>query len=524
MLKEKVSLNSLSIPFEQDKVSDEVKRIPAHTLLSELDLGSLALNQDIVLIDEAGNPAGIIPIAILIRTIFQEWKNLTKVYQTFLRTVDDAITVVDAAGKVIAWNPKAEELYETTAEKIIGAQITEFFKKESVVLMSTLKEGKGVFQQYNQPKEGVHVLINTLPIMAEEKVIGGISVERNITEIVRLNDELITTTAYIQDLESKIEPKEIEDAFHKIKGRSRAINDAITLAKKVAQTDATVMITGESGVGKELFAQGIHKASARSDGPFVAINCGAIPAALFESELFGYEKGAFTGAVKEGKRGKIDTAKNGTLFLDEIGELPLELQVKLLRVLQEKQYYRVGGTQPIPVDVRIISATNRDLEILIKDGMFREDLYYRLNVVTIPIPPLRERIEDLPELVQLFLKESAYKYRKPIPDIAPEVMVTFMHSPWRGNIRQLKNTIERLVILADDNRITSAQLPNDLIMRDYQTPLQERDNVPADERSKLIQALKKTYGNKMAAAKLLGISRVTLYNKLKKYGLQESYK
>lgn len=521
MLKEKVSLNSLSIPFEQDKVSDKAKRIPAHTLLSELDLSSLTLNQDIVLIDEAGNPAGIIPIAILIRTIFQEWKNLTKVYQTFLRTVDDAITVVDAAGKVIAWNPKAEELYETSAEKIIGAQITEFFKKESVVLMSTLNEGKGVFQQYNQPKEGVHVLINTMPIMDGDQVIGGISVERNITEIVRLNDELITTTAYIQDLENQIE---IEDTFYKIKGRSRAIKDAITLARKVAQTDATVMITGESGVGKELFAQAIHKASTRSEGPFVAINCGAIPAALFESELFGYEKGAFTGAVKEGKRGKIDAAKNGTLFLDEIGELPLELQVKLLRVLQEKQYYRVGGIQPIPVDVRIVSATNRDLEKLIKDGQFREDLYYRLNVVSIPIPPLRERIEDLPELVQLFLQESALKYKKPIPDIDPEVMVTFMHSSWSGNIRQLKNTIERLLILADDNRITSAQLPNDLVRREYQTPLQERDNVPADERSKLIQALKKTYGNKMAAAKLLGISRVTLYNKLKKYGLQESYK
>lgn len=515
MLKEKVSLQSLSVPIDPKQNLDGMTIFPVDTLLS--DLTHLPPPKDMVLIEETGNPAGVVPFSALVQTIFQEWKNLTSLYQTFLRTVDDAITVVDGAGKVLAWNSKAEELYETSAEKIIGAQITDFFKKESVVLMSTLNEGKGAVQQYNQPKEGVHVLINTLPIMEGDKVIGGISVERNITEIVRLNEELISTTAYIQDLERKIELREIDDAFHKIKGRSRSIKNAITLAKKVAQTDATVMITGESGVGKELFAQAIHKASPRSEGPFVAINCGAIPAALFESELFGYERGAFTGAIKEGKKGKIAASDNGTLFLDEIGELPLELQVKLLRVLQEKHYYRVGGTQPIPVNVRIVSATNRDLENLIKDGLFREDLYYRLNVVSIPIPPLRERIEDLPELVQLFLQEFVHQYKKPIPDIEPEVLVTFMHAPWSGNIRQLKNTIERLIILADDNRITLAHLPTELVKREQPSPFRETADGSEDERLKILHALEKTYGNKSAAAKLLGISRVTLYNNIKKY-------
>jgi sigma-54 dependent transcriptional regulator, acetoin dehydrogenase operon transcriptional activator AcoR len=518
LLKGNISLRSLSVPVQEGMPIDEMKRYPVHALLSQLD--ELPPNRDIILVDENENPVRMVPYTRLVEVIFQEWLKLNNVYHTLLNAVDDAITIVDGRGKVVAWNPKAEELYETSADSIVGAQITDFFQKESVVLMSTLKEGKGVFRQYNQPKQDVHVLINTLPVIIGDQVIGGISVERDITEIVRLNDELSTTTAYIQDLESKIETIDSDDPFYKIKGRSHTLHDSIMLAKKVAQTDATVMLTGESGVGKELFAQAIHKASTRSHEPFIAINCGAIPAALFESELFGYDKGAFTGAVKEGKLGKMDTAKGGTLFLDEIGELPLELQVKFLRVLQEKQYYRVGGTRPIPVDVRIISATNRDLENLVETGLFREDLYYRLNVVSIPLPPLRERIEDLPELIQLFLQEFASKYKKPVPNIVPEVMVIFMQFPWNGNIRQLKNTMERLVILTDGNEITTAQLPHELVKQAHQPLFREGASVTLeDERSPLLQALQKTYGNKSAAAKLLGISRVTLYNKMKKYRL-----
>ncbi|OLS40085.1 sigma-54-dependent Fis family transcriptional regulator [Bacillus sp. MRMR6] len=515
MLKANTLLLSISLPFEDGNQIG--KNYSVDTMLSDVE----AL-EDILLVDENGKPAGFVPVTTLIKVIFQEWKNLSTVHQTLLRAVDDAITIVDSNGNVVAWNPTAESMYETAADNIMGAQITDFFKKESVVLMSTLMEGKGVTRQYNQPKQDVHVLINTLPVLKDGTVIGGISVEREITEIVKLNDELTTTTAYIQDLESKMEVHDIDDPFHKIKGRSQALNSSVALAKKVAQTDATVMITGESGVGKELYAQAIHKASDRGDGPFVDLNCGAIPAALFESELFGYEKGAFTGAVKEGRLGKIAAAKGGTLFLDEIGELPLELQVKMLRVLQEKQYYRVGGTSPIPVDVRIIAATNRDLEKMVEEGRFREDLYYRLNVVSISIPPLRDRIEDLPELVQLFLQEFSLKYKKPVPAIDPEVMVAFMHFPWNGNIRQLKNTIERMMILADDNQITSLLLPAGLF-KNIQAPQMTifQETIGGNERSKVVQAMQKTYGNKSAAAKLLGMSRVTLYNKLKKYQIEK---
>ncbi|WP_066074163.1 sigma-54 interaction domain-containing protein [Neobacillus soli] len=520
MLKEKVTLLSISLPLDEEIPTEKMKRYPEDTLLSEV--GELVPDQDIVLVDEAQRLVRRVPFTSLITAIFQEWQKMSAVYQTLLRAVDDAITIVDRDGKVVAWNPKAEDLYETSAEEMIGSQITHRFKEDSVVLMSTMKEGKGVTRHYNQPQQDVHVLINTLPIVIMDRVLGGISVERDITEIVKLNDELTTTTAYIQDLESQIGNKDDTDPFYKIKGRSQALNASITLSKKVAPTDATVLITGESGVGKELFAQAIHKAGPRSNGPFVDLNCGAIPSALFESELFGYEKGAFTGAIKEGKLGKIGTAKGGTLFLDEIGEMPLELQVKLLRVLQEKQYYRVGGNQSIPIDVRILSATNRDLEKMVEEGLFREDLYYRLNVVTIPIPPLRDRNEDIPELVQLFLKEFSIKYRKPVPAIAPEVMVAFMHFPWNGNIRQLRNIIERVMIFTDDNEIKLEQLPKELFRRhsmNQSTIFIDTEKPKVEEKSQIIDALKKTYGNKSAAAKMLNFSRVTLYNKMKKYGL-----
>jgi transcriptional regulator with PAS, ATPase and Fis domain len=259
----------------------------------------------------------------------------------------------------------------------------------------------------------------------------------------------------------------------------------------------------------------------------VDLNCGAIPSALFESELFGYEKGAFTGAVKEGKKGKFDHAQGGTLFLDEVGELPLELQVKLLRVLQEKKFYRVGGNKPIPFDVRIISATNRNLEDMIRDGKFRQDLYYRLNVVSIYIPSLQERIEDIPELTQLFLSEFAHKYRCPIPTIDHEVMYIFLHYSWAGNIRQLRNTIEHMVILADEIIIRPHHLPpgfvednNDQYL-DIPQPFKAKSaTIVEDDRNLIRESLEKTYGNKTAAARLLGISRVTLYNKIRKYGLE----
>lgn len=443
-------------------------------------------------------------------------------YTSVLKTVDDSLTIVNAEGTVINWNQQAEAMYHIPAEDIVHHHITRHFKKDALMLLKSIQDGTSVVRRYNQPRAGAHVLVNTSPVLLDGQIIGALSAEKDISDVVRLHDQLSSTTAHLHDLETELYTEQQEDPFHKIKGKSAAITQAVQLTWKVARTDAILLFTGESGVGKELFAEAVHRASLRATGPFIALNCGAIPAALFESELFGYEKGAFTGALHEGKKGKIDAAEGGTLFLDEIGELPLDQQVKLLRLLQEKQFYRVGGHKPIATNVRIVAATNRDLEAMVAAGQFRQDLFYRLNVVAVSIPPLRERKEDIPELAQLFLREFAVKYGKPLPELAPKTMVLLLDYAWPGNIRQLRNLMERLVILTDQERIEPEQLPEGFqpsqlaFAAQIPTP---RPLTARNEYEELIEALRTTYGNKSAAAQLLGISRVTLYNRMKKYNV-----
>ncbi|WP_407649445.1 sigma-54 interaction domain-containing protein [Brevibacillus composti] len=474
--------------------------------------------------------------------------------RTLLDTLSEAITIVDTDNIVRYWNPAAEKIYEIDRSQVVGTRLDEHFASESIRLLDALTQGESVYRVYHVPRPDRHVLINAAPIRKEAEIIGAISIEQDITELVRLNDELAHTTAHLHNLQqemSRFHPA--DDPFFPIKGHSSQIQSAIQSARKVAQTDATVLIDGESGVGKELFAQAIHQASRRRDQPFIAINCGAIPAALFESELFGYQGGAFTGAEKKGKPGKLELAHGGTLFLDEIGELPLELQVKLLRALQERQFYRVGGTEPITVNTRIISATNRNLEQMVAEGLFREDLYYRLNVFTLEIPPLRMRREDIPELVHIFLQEYAIAHEHPVPRITPEVMQALIDYSWPGNIRQLRNVIERLSILQEGGLIRYEQLPS-AIKQQQETSYLHAPYAPSgeaaapplaagvrghsfaaqaapafagfappareeSERERILAALERTYGNRKAAAELLGYSRGTLYNKMKKYGI-----
>ncbi|WP_315615809.1 sigma 54-interacting transcriptional regulator [Alkalihalobacillus sp. MEB130] len=518
-----MTLETIALPWRGDLDIKKMEIYSPTNLLS--DIKNVDLGRDIALKGANDDVCGWIPYSTFMKEIFKQWKLTKAYYDAFLHSVEAAVTTVDDQGNITFLNQNSEEMYGLSLDKVSGQSITKFFEQEAIVLMSTMKERQGVTNKYNQPHPNVHVLINTSPVYVDEEVVGGISIERDITEMVKLNDELSSTTAYLHELESTNQSQQNLSPFSKIKGRSPVLKEAITLANKVAKTDAPVLITGESGVGKELFAEGIHNAGKRSSHPFVAINCGAIPTALFESELFGYEQGAFTGAVKGGKKGKFDAAKGGTIFLDEIGEMPLELQVKLLRVLQEKHYYRVSGNEAIPTDVRIIAATNRDLEKMIDEGSFREDLYYRLNVISISIPPLRDRIEDIPELIQLFLKEFSLKYTMPIPSIDPEVMYTFLQHPWQGNIRQLRNIIERMIILASDNEVIKPHhLPKNFV-KEHNPPtlniqFEEIKKHHGQGEDEIQYALQKTFGNKAAAAKLLGISRATLYNKLKKYNLK----
>ena len=310
--------------------------------------------------------------------------------------------------------------------------------------------------------------------------------------------------------------------FPSIIGESMAMRGLLSLIRKVSPTDSTVLVLGESGTGKELVASSLHENSERKNNPFIKLNCAAIPAELLESELFGHEKGAFTGAAKF-KPGKFDMANGGTIFLDEIGDMPFELQAKILRVLQEKEFYRVGGSRTIKVDVRIIASTNQNLDKMVQEGRFREDLFYRLNVFTLHLPPLRERKEDIPLLVDYFLQNIPQKVD--ISSVALQMLVAFT---WPGNIRELKNTIESAAVIAENGYIEPAQLSNKItgaFNNGSQTDLKLPVNLPLDDRLReiekgmIIEALRKTGGVQVRATELLGINQRSLWHRIKKHNI-----
>jgi len=314
-----------------------------------------------------------------------------------------------------------------------------------------------------------------------------------------------------------------EDPEPLLAGDSQALADVKHVIERVAPTRATVLITGESGTGKEIVARSLHRASPRRNAPFVKINCAAIPEGLIESELFGYEKGAFTGAIAR-KPGRFELADGGTLFLDEIGEMPLAAQPKLLRAIQEGRFFRVGGTETMHVDVRLIAATNRDLREAVRTGRFREDLFYRLHVVPIQLPPLRERPEDIPTLARLFLARFAAKLRRPVTSIDPLAMDMLRAHPWPGNIRELENAIERATLLCDGTTLSTRDLPPEVqppALRSgpitEPTPLRERIRAATQriERDAILEALRMTEGNVTRAARKLGLSRRGLQLKMK---------
>lgn len=315
-----------------------------------------------------------------------------------------------------------------------------------------------------------------------------------------------------------------------ILGRSKAMQDMLQILTTVAPTEATVLITGESGTGKELVARALHAGSARSQKPLVTVNCAALAENLLESELFGHEKGSFTGAERR-REGRFSQAHGGTLFLDEIGEMPLQLQAKLLRALQEGEVQRVGSDAPITVDVRVLAATNRDLRVEVAERRFREDLYFRLNVITMEVPPLRARAEDIPLLAAHFMERFAARNRKALKGFSSQAMDVLLRYAWPGNVRELENAVERAVILSTGDLITERELP--LALTDERAPVAAVGESAAEgagslaglpleevERRAIVETLREAEDNKSEAARRLGITRATLHNKLKKYGLE----
>lgn len=328
--------------------------------------------------------------------------------------------------------------------------------------------------------------------------------------------EKVQLRKHIAVLEQKVGKRY---SFENILGNTTAIQNAITLAKKVSPTDATVLLLGETGTGKEVFAQAIHYAGARNGKPFMALNCSAFGKDLLESEIFGHKAGAFTGAVKD-KKGLIEEAHYGTLFLDEIGEMPVELQAKLLRVLESGEFIKVGDTKPVKVNVRIIAATNRNLQEAVNQGHFREDLYYRLNVFTIALPSLRERKKDIPVLAEYFLHQFAKKTNQRISGMSPDFVEHLQQHEWKGNIRELKNIMERAVILATGDALTTDSLPLELqsdLSRAQKTTTLSAFDLSSVEKLHIQRVLNHTRGNKTEAARLLNIGLTTLYRKIEEY-------
>jgi len=473
---------------------------------------------------EVTEPVGEQNAAEIIAKLREENELLIAAVEALLSIPNESICAIDQNGVLTMWNEQMEQRYKIKASEALGRYITDFFSNLIITKVqdNALSSGKPIRDRYHQPVLGQHVLINAAPIMSGDRVLGALTSEREITETMRLSNELARSHTQVNNLKKEIDKfNRPTDAFDLIYGRSPALTTVVEMAKRVANTNVSILLRGESGTGKELFAEAIHKSGSRHDKPFVVLNCGAIPANLFESELFGYAPGAFTGADKRGHRGKFEEANHGTLFLDEIGELPLDMQVKLLRVLQNQRFYRVGGGDPIEVDVRLLSATNRDLARMIEEGRFRDDLYYRINVVALEIPPLRERKEDISQLIYLFLREFCLKQGIAVKHIDPEVIIYMMNYSWPGNIRELRNVVERLVVLSDSGGIHVDDLPG-LIKYgesggDEVFPGLLADIKDRAERDMIIQALEKTHGDRSRAARLLGVPRSTLYYKLHKY-------
>lgn len=447
-----------------------------------------------------------------------------KYWQTVIDTMLEGLMLVDPDGKIIFVNRAFEHLsgynkaeVEGKSCEILGCDTCFGTRKAGKDKYCALfKEGKVRRRKcILQKKDGgeLHVLKNAAIIRDKTgKVVGGVENLTDLSPIVEKEEVILRLKKQLS----------IEDGFHGMLGKSAAMKKVFDLITSAAPSEAPVVIYGESGTGKELAAAALHRLSLRYDGPFVKVNCAALNENLLESELFGHVKGAFTGAERT-RVGRFEAANGGAIFLDEIGDLPLTTQTKLLRVLQEKEFERVGDNRPITTDVRILAATNKDLSRLMQEGLFREDLYYRINVIPIYLPPLKDRRDDIPLLTDTFIHRMRLKTEKTITGIAKDGLDVFMRYTWPGNIRELINVIEYAFVLCPQGEISIAHLPAQLLghqpAHGLQVPRTRVKSTTGDWRQEIIRTLQETGGNKSEAARRLGISRVTLWKHIKKLGI-----
>ena len=447
-------------------------------------------------------------------------KRLKGELDAILNSVQEAIEVAGIDGKIKYVNPSFSRVTSIPAVQRIGHNI--FDVSPNGALARSLRTHGPVFaHRAVVGGTSVDVISNASPIVVDGQMEGAVVVFQPLTDIYKLMEQLKASNQVIDELQSRINQISTSKyTFDDLIGSHPEFESALELARKAAKSNSTILITGESGTGKELFAHAIHGASLRWDKPFIKVNCAAIPETLLESEFFGHEKGAFTGAMKT-KLGKMELANGGTIFLDEIGDMNPYLQAKLLRVLQEMEFERVGGTQTIKVDVRVIAATNRDLVEMSKQGDFREDLYYRLNVLELRLPPLRKHKEDIPAYVHSLIVKFNRKFGKHVMGLSARAEELLMQYKWPGNIRELQNVIERAMVTVEEEIINHKLMLNFVDSQDIIEKEQMIiEIVPIEQMEKqMIQLALKRYGNSMEgkkqAAKALKISLATLYNKLK---------
>ena len=447
-------------------------------------------------------------LALENKRIAQEKERYKQNLEAVFRSVDEAIISVDGDLRITSANSALSSLCcGSRPDKFIGSRLEEIpvdgMDRCAELLAGTIRKGVSVKDRplvFCCPDgEQRSAVVNSMPLKNElEETIGGVLVIRDLTRLHYLERQLGERYS-----------------FEGIIGRSPAMQRIFDLVEDLADTDATVLITGESGTGKDMLAGAIHYRGNRAGGPLIRVNCAALPENLLESELFGHVKGAFTGADRP-RKGRFELAHGGTLFLDEIGDIPTQLQVKLLRVLQEKEIERVGDARPVPVDVRLITATNRDLAAAIAAGQFREDLYYRIKVLEIRMPPLRSRREDIPLLVEHFREHFNRKYNRGVKQISDRVMQILMNQSWPGNVRQLQHVLEHAFIVCREPVLDGDHLPPEIQEIVAPAPDSDGGEITPD---RILEALSRSGGNKAAAARLLGISRRTLYRKMEKHRL-----
>lgn len=453
-----------------------------------------------------------------LKNVFASPEYAEKWYIQILNSINNGILVTDDQLIVRYVNAQYTRITSVKEKEIMGKNLSKV--RPGAMLPQVIKTGEALVGVYRRVGDTEYI-VDMAPIIVEGTIIGGVSVVKDITEVRRLSEEVkifAKKTGRLKTMVDRI--YKAKYTFNDIVGNSSSIQEAVRVARRAAQGDADILITGESGTGKELFAQAIHNASNRGSGPFVALNCAAIAPTLIESELFGYEEGAFTGAKKGGRVGLFEIASGGTIFLDEIAELSMEVQAKLLRVLQERSIRRVGETSEVSVDIRVMAATNKDLYQMVQEGKFRADVYYRLNVLNVHLPPLNERGQDIILLANKFFQYYFQKIGRKF-EVDKEMLKALLHYSWSGNVRELRNVIEYAVNMCEDNIITTLHLPKWFKIDDNNSrnSTDSLTHMVQEFERRTIQNAIEHYGTSVEAkqriAKELGISVATLYNKIK---------